>query len=82
MTDDPDITALICRFIYNNWIVTAKSQRDFAATHDIEESTARRIKNIALGTAKGEYNMTIKTLHKMCRIRKITLEDFFGLLKE
>ncbi|WP_294232658.1 transcriptional regulator [uncultured Chryseobacterium sp.] len=82
MDSEKDINIAICKYIYNNWISTAKSQRQFATDHEIEESTVRKIKNIALGTSKTDYNMTINTLHKICQSRKTSLENFFKLVKE
>jgi len=79
---DGDVVIIICRYIYANWIVNAQSQREFASVHEIEESTVRRIKNIALGTAKTDYNMSLKTLNKICQKRGISLEEFFHLIKK
>lgn len=78
MKQDEDISLIICQFIYNNWIVNDKSQRSFAISHDIEESTVRKIKNVALGTSKIEYNMSLKTLGKICKARNKTLKEFFN----
>lgn len=82
MDEENEVTIAICKYIYTNWVSKAKSQRDFASKCDIEESTVRKIKNIALGTAKTEYNMSIKTLAKICRKKEITLEDFFGKINK
>ncbi|MDV4043695.1 transcriptional regulator [Elizabethkingia anophelis] len=70
MNEEADIVIAICKYIYNEWVTSAKSQRDFAFSHGIEESTVRRIKNVALGTAKADYNMTLKTLYKICQKKK------------
>ncbi|KIC61342.1 helix-turn-helix domain-containing protein [Chryseobacterium taiwanense] len=78
MEDEKDIIVDICKYIYLNWISKAESQRDFASKCGVEESTVRRIKNIALGTSKTDYNMSLKTLIKICQKRQMTLEDFFG----
>ncbi|RAV28474.1 transcriptional regulator [Sinomicrobium soli] len=82
MDDKTDIGKLVSRYIYYTWISKAKSQRDFASTHDIEEATVRRIKNVALGTSNVEYNMTVKTLHKICNKRGISLQEFFKSIEE
>lgn len=82
MDDENEITIAICKYIYTNWVSKAKSQRDFASKCEIEESTVRKIKNMALGTAKTEYNMSIKTLVKICRKRDITMEEFFRVIKK
>lgn len=80
MYEDADIGKLVCKYIYTNWIMKSKSQREFAILHGIEESTVRRIKNIALDTTKTEYNMSLNTLFKICQKRDITLADFFKMV--
>ncbi|MGN7756987.1 transcriptional regulator [Chryseobacterium sp. 22532] len=82
MDEENEVTIAICQYIYTNWISKAKSQRDFASKCEIEESTVRKIKNVALGTAKTEYNMSIKTLAKICRKKEITLEELFKNIKK
>nr|WP_314492129.1 helix-turn-helix transcriptional regulator [uncultured Chryseobacterium sp.] len=77
MVEEKDIIIAICKHIYVNWISKAESQREFAFKCGIEESTVRRIKNIALGTSKTDYNMSLKTLIKICRKKEISLEEFF-----
>ncbi|MBM7420459.1 MULTISPECIES: helix-turn-helix domain-containing protein [Chryseobacterium] len=81
MDEEKDVIIVICKHIYTNWISKAESQREFAAKCGIEESTVRRIKNIALGTSKTDYNMSIRTLIKICRKEEISLEYFFGNIK-
>lgn len=82
MDEEKDLITAICKYIYVNWISKAKSQREFASKCDIEESTVRRIKNIALGSSKADYNMSLKTIAKICRKNEITLEEFFGNVKK
>lgn len=77
MDEEKDVIIAICKYVYTNWISKAKSQRVFASKCEIEESTVRRIKNIALGTSKTEYNMSVKTIAKICRKKEITLEQLF-----
>lgn len=77
MDDEKDVIIAICKYVYTNWISKAKSQREFASKCEIEESTVRRIKNIALGTSKTDYNMSVKTIAKICRKKEITLEQLF-----
>lgn len=81
MDDEKDVIVDICKYIYHNWISEAESQRDFASKCGVEESTVRRIKNIALGTSKSDYNMSLKTLIKICHKKQTTLEDFFSNIK-
>lgn len=81
MDDEKDVIIAICKYIYLNWISNAESQRDFASKCGVEESTVRRIKNIALGTSKTDYNMSLKTLIKICQKKQMTLEDFFANIK-
>lgn len=82
MDEEKDLIIAICKYIYLNWISKAKSQREFASLCEIEESTVRKIKNIALGTTKNDYNMSLKTLSKICRKREITLEEFFRYINK
>lgn len=77
MDEEKDVIIAICKYVYINWISKAKSQREFASKCEIEESTVRRIKNIALGTSKTDYNMSVKTIAKICRKKEITLEQLF-----
>ncbi|WP_066438123.1 helix-turn-helix transcriptional regulator [Chryseobacterium sp. CCH4-E10] len=78
MDEEKDIIISICKYIYHNWVSKAESQRDFASKCGVEESTIRRIKNIALGTSKTDYNMSLKTLIRICKKKEITLEEFFS----
>ncbi|MCT4074101.1 helix-turn-helix domain-containing protein [Elizabethkingia ursingii] len=81
MNDEKEVVIAVCKYIYFNWVSKAESQRDFASKCDVEESTIRRIKNIALGTSKTDYNMSLKTLIKICQKKQMTLEDFFASIK-
>lgn len=78
MDDERDLNIAICKYVYTHWISKVKSQREFASKHEIEESTVRKIKNVALGTAKTDYNISLGTLAKICRKEEMTLKDFFG----
>lgn len=82
MDDEKEVIVAICKYVYTNWISKAKSQREFASKCDIEESTVRRIKNIALGTSKSDYNMSVKTIAKICRKKEVTLEELFQNIKK
>lgn len=82
MDDEQEVIVAICKYVYSNWISKAKSQRDFAAICDIEESTVRRIKNIALGTSKTNYNISVKTIAKICRKNNVTLTELFQNIKK
>lgn len=82
MDEEKEVIFAICKYVYTNWISKAKSQREFALKCDIEESTVRRIKNIALGTSKTDYNMSVKTIAKVCRKKDVTLEELFQNIKK
>lgn len=82
MDEEKDVIIAICNYVYTSWISKAKSQREFASKCEIEESTVRRIKNIALGTSKTDYNMSVKTIAKICRKKEITLEQLFQDIKK
>lgn len=71
MDEEKDVIIAICNYVYTSWISKAKSQREFASKCEIEESTVRRIKNIALGTSKTDYNMSVKTIAKICQKKSL-----------
>lgn len=68
----------ICEFINREWIGKRDdSVRAFASDHDIDEKTARRIKE----WKETPYKITLYTLEKICISKKITLEEFFRKIK-
>ncbi len=75
-----DINEKICYYITKNWLIPwlkeNKSQNSFAKNHDIEESTVRKIKS------DNAYRIPVETLYRICKARKITLEQFFNLINE
>lgn len=52
----------------------AETRRAFAKNHDINEKTVRSI-------IKGDYQITIMTLERICFSRNIQLSDFFRLIE-
>lgn len=56
--------------------MVGKSNRLFANEHDIDEKTARQIKDID----KKKYAITIETLEKICTAKDISLKEFFNLI--
>lgn len=73
-----DTNFIICDYIKRKWIDPWKpsSIRDFAVEHDIDEKTARRIRDIHLAP----YSISLKTLEKICASRNLLLKDFFKLI--
>lgn len=67
----------ICLYITKNWMKDM-SNRAFAIAHDIDEKTARRIKEIK----QKNYSISIETLKKMCSAQGIKLSDFFKMVGE
>jgi hypothetical protein len=68
----------ICEFINREWIGTREdSIRAFATDHDIDEKTARQIKN----AKQTPYRISLYTLEKICAARGLTLHEFFKLIK-
>ena len=65
-----NINFLICSTI-EQWIKDAKSNRDFALNHNIDEKMVRRILD------KKEYHIPVETLNKICEARQIKLSKFF-----
>jgi hypothetical protein len=74
-----EISKIICKYIYKNWIESYKSQRSFAIDHGIEETIVRKIKNAALNE-KANYNIPVNTLNKICEAKNLKLSDFFLLV--
>lgn len=69
---------VICEYISREWIGSKEeSVRSFATSHDIDEKTARRIKE----WKKTPYRITLYTLEKICLSRELTLEEFFKMIK-
>lgn len=75
-----DTNKIICKYIYNNWILSYKSQRAFGLDHGVEESIIRKIKNTALNKENSNYNIPVNTLSKICEAKNLKLYDFFKLL--
>lgn len=55
----------------SEWIKKAKSNRDFALNHNIDEKIVRRILD------EKEYRIPVETLKKICDARQLKLSDFF-----
>lgn len=73
-----DLYDIICEYISREWIgVSDDSLRSFATNHDIDEKSARRIKD----WKTKPYRITLYTLEKICASRDIKLEDFFNRLR-
>ncbi|MFH7000964.1 helix-turn-helix domain-containing protein [Flavobacterium bizetiae] len=69
-----DKNRIIVDYIALEWAAKAQSQSAFASEHNIDEKTVRNIKY-----NKG-YNISLKTLIRICEAREIKLSDFFKLL--
>jgi DNA-binding Xre family transcriptional regulator len=74
-----NLDEIICKYLYNEWIATAKSQRSFAIDHNIEEVTVRKIKSVALEGKK--YSIPVDTLARICEARNLKLSDFFKMIE-
>lgn len=69
---------IICEYISRKWIGPREdSIRAFSTHHDIDEKTARRIRD----WKTTPYRITLYTLEKICLSRDITLEEFFKMIK-
>jgi DNA-binding Xre family transcriptional regulator len=71
------INEKICLYIIKNWM-KAMSNRAFAIANNIDEKTARRIKEIK----KKDYSISIETLKKICAAQGVKLSDFFEKIGE
>ena len=70
-----NINVLISNAI-SEWIEDAKSNRDFALNHNIDEKIVRRILD------EKEYRIPVETLKKICDARQIKLSEFFKLVED
>lgn len=73
-----NINIQICSYITEEWLHPwlneGKSQNSFALSHNIDESTVRKIKSTK------EYRIPVETLKRICDARGISLSDFFKKL--
>lgn len=58
-------------FINREWISKARSLNSFAIDHNIDEKTARRIKN------DPDYKISLDTITKLCEARDMKLSEFY-----
>ncbi|MFV0151835.1 hypothetical protein [Empedobacter sp. ULE_I140] len=64
----------IVEFIRDNWLADSQSNLSFATSHGIDEKTVRLIKE------DGNYNISLKTILRICEAREIKLYEFFKLV--
>lgn len=64
----------IVEFIRDNWLADCQSNLSFANSHGIDEKTVRLIKE------DGNYNISLKTILRICEAREIKLYEFFKLV--
>lgn len=64
---------IIVEYIKNNWADTFDNNNLFAKNHTIDEKTVRQIRE------SDTYNISLRTLIKICEAREITLEEFCRL---
>ena len=69
-----DKNRIIVDYLASEWVAKAKSQSAFASEHNIDEKTVRNIKY------NKDYNISLKTLVRICEASEIKLYDFFKLL--
>lgn len=72
-----ELSTEICDYINREWISTWEgSVRSFAEEHDIDEKTVRQIANFKTTP----FKISLYTLEKMCKARKVSLQSFFKSL--
>lgn len=71
------INVIVCRYIRDNWMKSYSSTRMFARDHDIDEKTARQIRDIDIK----DYQISLKTLERICQSKELKLSEFFTLIK-
>jgi DNA-binding Xre family transcriptional regulator len=70
-----DVNKTVCNYIAKEWVKQSKSNRNFALDHNIDEKTVRKI------LLSDGYRIPLKTLHKICEARNLSLENFFKVIK-
>ncbi len=66
----------ICNYIAEEWINKAKSNRQFAEDHAIDEKTVR-------GILRPEGSgISLTTLERICEAREIKISEFFKMIGE
>jgi DNA-binding Xre family transcriptional regulator len=73
--EDDVLNKKICNYISKEWISKAKSNRNFALDHGIDEKIVRKMK------MTNGYKLPIATLNRICEAREIKLSDFFLLIE-
>lgn len=76
------INRRICKFIYNEWVLKASSQRFFADSHSIDERIVRKIKIAAKKVDFIEYDIPMSTLEKICKSHDLKFSEFFLMVEE
>ena len=69
------INKKICNYIAEEWIGKAKSNREFAIDHNIDEKTVRKI------LRPEGYEIPLLTLSRICEAKEIKISDFFKLIE-
>ena len=64
----------IVEFIRDNWLADSQSNLSFTNSHGIDEKTVRLIKE------DENYNISLKTILRICEAREIKLYEFFKLV--
>ena len=66
----------ICNYIAEEWISKAKSNRQFAEDHAIDEKVVRRI------LEPNGSGVSLTTIERICEAREIKISEFFALIDE
>jgi len=66
----------ICNYIAIEWISKAKSNRQFAEDHAIDEKVVRRILDPEVS------GISLQTIERICEAREIKISEFFALIEE
>jgi DNA-binding Xre family transcriptional regulator len=64
----------IVEFIRDNWLDENQSNLSFATSHGIDEKTVRLIKE------DQNYNISFKTILRICEARELKLYEFFKMI--
>ena len=72
---DNELTVKLCRYIYKNFRLKYKSNRDFALTCGIDEKTVRLIQ-------QEKYNLSLIKFKQICDSQGVKMSDVLKEVEE
>lgn len=72
---DNELTVKLCRYIYKNFRLKYKSNRDFALSCGIDEKTVRLIQ-------QEKYNLSLSKFKQICDAQNVRMSDILKEIEE